>query len=126
MKVRAILAAKGRDVVTIEPEARVLDAANLMRRVDIGAVLVVDGRGTMLGILTEREIARGLATCSFRLPDMRSDHRLSNSSGVIPSPSVKLAAWGRPSRRRRIVASERSRSSLSIVSMYDQDRTWSS
>jgi CBS domain-containing protein len=71
MNVRSILAAKGRDVVTVEPDARVVDAANLMRRVDIGALVVADARGVMLGMLTEREITRGLANCSYRLIDMR-------------------------------------------------------
>jgi CBS domain-containing protein len=71
MQVRAILAAKGRDVVTIEPDARVMEAANLMRRVDIGALVVADAHGAMLGMLTEREITRGLANCSYRLIDMR-------------------------------------------------------
>lgn len=120
MKVRAILAAKGRDVVTIEPEARVLDAANLMRRVDIGALLVVDGRGTMLGILTEREIARGLATCSFRLADMRVAQIMSRSVVTCtPDDDVTTAMALMTHRRTRHIPIVENGRLCGIVSLGD-------
>lgn len=71
MNVRSVLAAKGHDVVTISPDARILDAANLMRRCDIGSLVVTDAHGDLLGLLTEREVSRGFATCGYRLVDMR-------------------------------------------------------
>ena len=71
MRVRSILDAKGHEVVTIQPEARTLDAALLMRRLDIGALLVVDAHCHMVGLMTEREVTRTLATASHRVVDMR-------------------------------------------------------
>ena len=71
MRVRSILDAKGHEVVTIQPEARTLDAALLMRRLDIGALVVVDAHGHMVGLMTEREVTRTLATASHRVVDMR-------------------------------------------------------
>lgn len=71
MNVRSVLATKGDDVVTINPDARVLDAANLMRQRDIGSLVVTDARGDLLGLVTEREVSRSFATCSYRLVDMR-------------------------------------------------------
>lgn len=71
MNVGSVLAAKGHDVVTVGPGAHVLDAADLMRRRDIGSLVVTDVRGELLGLLTEREVSRAFATCSYRLVDMR-------------------------------------------------------
>ncbi len=56
--VRDLLNAKGRDVHSISPEASVYDALTLMADRNIGAVLVVDRQGTMVGILSERDYAR--------------------------------------------------------------------
>jgi len=59
MTVRAILESKGRQVVTIEPGAKVSAAVKLLSERRIGAVLVMqDGR--IEGILSERDIVRGL------------------------------------------------------------------
>jgi CBS domain-containing protein len=71
MRVRSILDAKGHEVVTIEPEARMMDAVLLMRRVDIGALVVVDAHGHVVGMLTEREVSRTLATAGHRVVDLR-------------------------------------------------------
>jgi CBS domain-containing protein len=59
MTVRAILESKGRQVVTIEPDATVSAAVKLLSERRIGAVLVMlDGR--IEGILSERDIVRVL------------------------------------------------------------------
>jgi CBS domain-containing protein len=60
MTVRAILDLKGRDVVTIAPEKTLADAAELLSRNKIGAVVVVVGE-RVSGILSERDIVRTIA-----------------------------------------------------------------
>ncbi|HVT56622.1 MAG TPA: CBS domain-containing protein [Xanthobacteraceae bacterium] len=60
MTVRAILDLKGRDVVTIAPEKTLADAAELLSRNKIGAVVVVM-REKVSGILSERDIVRAIA-----------------------------------------------------------------
>ena len=55
--VKHLLDAKGRDVVSIAPDASVLDAIKKMAEHGIGALLVMDGN-TLSGILTERDYAR--------------------------------------------------------------------
>ncbi len=60
MLVRAILQQKGADVVTIGAGASVADAAQLLADERIGALVIVDGR-EVRGILSERDIVRGLA-----------------------------------------------------------------
>lgn len=54
-EVRAILEDKGRDVVTVESTANVLEAVARMNDAGIGAVVVVDGERTV-GIFTERDV----------------------------------------------------------------------
>jgi len=53
--VRDILAVKGSHVLSIGPEATVLDAALLMNEHKVGSLLVMSG-GQLIGIITERDI----------------------------------------------------------------------
>lgn len=61
MKVASILTVKGRDVFTILPESSILDAANMLKEKRVGALVVPGAKGTVAGILSERDIVRGLA-----------------------------------------------------------------
>ena len=59
MRVEDILRAKGREVETIRPEAKVLMAVHRMRMQNVGALVVSRG-GKVEGVLSERDIVRGL------------------------------------------------------------------
>jgi len=61
MEVRHILRNKGRDVVTTDGEATLSEAARLLARRRIGAIVVMDGKGNVTGILSERDIVRAIA-----------------------------------------------------------------
>jgi len=61
MQVKHILRNKGRDVVTTDDETTLSEAARLLARRRIGAVVVMDGRGNVTGILSERDIVRAIA-----------------------------------------------------------------
>lgn len=61
MTVQAILNVKGSDVVSVLPTDRVDDAVRTMMVHGIGAVLVRDEVGVVVGILSERDIVRGIA-----------------------------------------------------------------
>ena len=61
MTVGRILVAKGRDVVTIQPHRSVLDAAGLLARKGIGALIVVDSETRVRGVFSERDLVRLLA-----------------------------------------------------------------
>jgi CBS domain-containing protein len=61
MTVSAILAGKGRDVVTIGGEATVAEVVNVLAAKKIGAIVVTDERGHIAGIVSERDIVRALA-----------------------------------------------------------------
>jgi CBS domain-containing protein len=62
MTVRAILAAKGGDVATIEPTTNVAAAAKILAERRIGALVVTGPEGRVIGIVSERDIVRALAT----------------------------------------------------------------
>jgi CBS domain-containing protein len=54
---KQLLEAKGREVYTIEPGARVFDALKLMADKGVGALIVTEG-GRIAGVISERDYAR--------------------------------------------------------------------
>ena len=54
---KQLLEAKGREVYSIAPDARVFDALRLMADKSVGALIVMEG-GRIAGILSERDYAR--------------------------------------------------------------------
>jgi CBS domain-containing protein len=52
-----LLQAKGGEVHTISPDARVIEALKVMAEMDVGALVVMD-RGSLAGIISERDYAR--------------------------------------------------------------------
>ena len=59
--VSSILAGKGREVVSIEPNATLAAAVELLAEKRIGAVLILGAGRRVAGILSERDIVRALA-----------------------------------------------------------------
>jgi CBS domain-containing protein len=70
MLVGQILAAKGSKVVSTRPDATIAEVAKLLRRERIGAVVVVEA-GALCGIISERDLARGLADHGNELLEMK-------------------------------------------------------
>jgi CBS domain-containing protein len=58
MTVATILARKGLKVVTIRPDQTLREALAMLAQHSIGAILVTDARGGLVGILSERDIVR--------------------------------------------------------------------
>src|SRR5262245_31612010 len=61
MNVAAILKQKGRAVSTIPPTFTLIEAAGRLTQKRIGALVVVDVHGEVIGILSERDIIRALS-----------------------------------------------------------------
>lgn len=61
MNVKAILAAKGGDIVSIEPTADLSAAAKLLSTHRIGAIVIRGAGGRLAGILSERDIVRAVS-----------------------------------------------------------------
>jgi len=64
MLVKNILSDKGREVIAIAADATLSEAAQLLARKRIGAVLVRDASGALAGILSERDVVRAVADYS--------------------------------------------------------------
>jgi CBS domain-containing protein len=58
MNIQSILATKGAHVITIRPDQAVREALLLFIRHNIGALVVLDDTGHLLGLLLERDIIR--------------------------------------------------------------------
>ncbi len=56
--VQDLLTEKGAAVWSISPKAKVFDALKLMSEKQIGALMVMDEKGEVAGIITERDYAR--------------------------------------------------------------------
>lgn len=61
MYVRDILSGKGGRVTTVKPDTTVAATSRLLSQHRIGAVLVTDTADSIVGIISERDIVRGLA-----------------------------------------------------------------
>ncbi len=71
MHVANILKVKGTDVVTIGPDETVAATARLLNVKRIGAILVCDASGKVLGVISERDIIRGVAVNGERALEMQ-------------------------------------------------------
>jgi CBS domain-containing protein len=61
MSVSHILGVKGRSVITATPHENVHETAQKLAKNRIGAIIVVDEKGGIAGIVSERDIVRALA-----------------------------------------------------------------
>ena len=61
MKVESILKEKGGDVQTIRPDRDIATAVDKLRQGNVGALVVSSDGHTVEGILSERDVVRGLA-----------------------------------------------------------------
>ncbi len=61
MTVARILARKGRAVTFAEPHATLRDIVDILADKHIGAIVISDASGAMLGIVSERDVVRAIA-----------------------------------------------------------------
>jgi len=61
MQIKELKLTKTDDLITATPEMMLTDASHLLADNNIGALLVVDEAGQMVGILSERDIIRSFA-----------------------------------------------------------------
>ena len=81
-RVSDILKSKAKQMWTILPEASVLDALKLMAEKEIGALMVVDKKDKVVGIMTERDYARKIA--------LKGKKSLDTSVKEIMTPAAKM------------------------------------
>jgi CBS domain-containing protein len=70
MSVQSILALKGRSVTTGSPGMSMAEVASCLAEQRIGAIVMVDGSGSVVGIISERDVVRAVAKGA---PDVMSE-----------------------------------------------------
>ncbi len=101
MQVMQILKDKGSDVTTMPGEALVADAVRLLNEQRIGAIVIINRRDEIDGILSERDIVhalaeRGPALLDARVADLMTRHVFTCT------PETSLEELMRQMTRRRI------------------------
>jgi CBS domain-containing protein len=75
MTIARILATKGREVITAQPHRTLLEISEILASRRIGAVVIVDAQGNLLGILSERDVVRAIGHRGAQaLDDPASSH----------------------------------------------------
>ncbi|MDN3565613.1 CBS domain-containing protein [Paeniroseomonas aquatica] len=61
MTIAAVIREKGRNVVSVAPEASIMEIATIISSRRIGAVMVLADHGGLAGIVSERDVVKALA-----------------------------------------------------------------
>ncbi len=90
MTVERVLEHKGRQVTTVLPEHSVADAGKLLEDKRIGAAVVTDQKGRIIGLLSERDLVRGMGAYGSAVMSMPVRNLMSSEVVTCtPQDSVK-------------------------------------
>ncbi len=91
-KVSSVLKHKGHDVVTVTPHQTVTAIVRVLAQNRIGAVPVVNEKGQIIGIISERDIVRGMAEHAEAVLTLAADQLMSRDVKTCSSedPLVDL------------------------------------
>ena len=97
--VKHLLDAKGRQIITVDPESSVLDAIKLMADKKVGALIVIQD-GKLGGIVTERDYARkviikGRSSESTRVDEIMTADVLTTTSEQTVDHCMGMMSEGR-------------------------------
>jgi CBS domain-containing protein len=90
MVIASILKRKGGQVVSVNPDDSIHQVAVTLAQHRIGAALVSDAQGRMLGIISERDIVRGMAAQGQGTTQLRAKH-LMTAQVITVAPQTKVA-----------------------------------
>jgi len=93
--VAAILKHKGYQVTTVSPTLPIERVASILAEHRIGAVLVVDSTGQLLGIVSERDIVRCLAANGARTLEMTTGQLMTRALQVAHPDTTVAEAMAR-------------------------------
>lgn len=99
--ISSILKGKGHDVVSVSPGDTVLAVARTLTERGIGAALVRDTGGALLGIISERDIVRGMANQGQGTTQLSAE-RLMTHDLVTITPHTSVAEAMELMTRRRV------------------------
>ncbi|MDQ3095448.1 MAG: CBS domain-containing protein [Actinomycetota bacterium] len=88
MRISDVLRSKSSDLVTLSPDATVRDLVDLLAEHNIGAVIVGDDANPVAGIVSERDVVRGLVSGTTILESLVADIMTTTVKTAAPSDSV--------------------------------------
>jgi CBS domain-containing protein len=100
MRVEDVLRAKGQVVETIRPDAKVLIAVHRMRMQNVGALVVSRDGERVEGVLSERDVVRGLTRHGADLLDMSVVAVMSRSVPLCSPGDLLATVMGQMTRTR--------------------------
>jgi CBS domain-containing protein len=100
MKVDDILRGKGRDVETVRSGTKVVMAVHRLRMQNVGALVVCGDGGRVDGVLSERDLVRGLAKHGAGLVDMEVGAVMSRNVPVCSPDDSLLYVMDQMTRTR--------------------------
>jgi len=90
MTAETILKRKGTDTVTIQDDELIATAVNVLAQKNIGALVVTDDVGRVMGVLAERDIVRSLARRGAQTLEKRVYELMkSQTAKCAPEDNVK-------------------------------------
>ncbi len=102
MKLADVLRGKGQDIIRIKAGDSIANAATALTEMKIGALLVEDDGGRIVGILSERDIVGGMGPHGADLHDVRvSELMTSDIIRCSPADTVNEAMAMMTDRRIR-------------------------
>jgi len=100
MIIGSILKGKGSEVVSVRPEDTVLSVARTLGDRRIGAALVRDAAGEMLGIISERDIVRGMAAHGPGTTGLRAEQFMTRDLVTVTPQTLVVHALGVITQKR--------------------------
>lgn len=101
MKVADILSAKGNHVMSVRPTETIVLLAHRLRAEQVGAMVVSENGRTIDGIISERDVTRGVAEHAGNIANLNVSDLMTR--GVIScSPGDMIADIARIMTRRRV------------------------
>ncbi len=92
MTVAAILRQKGYEIASVSPATKITNVAGVLAEWRIGAVLVRDAAGELMGIVSERDIVRCLARDGAACMEMTAAQLMTRLlHTVTPSTTIETA-----------------------------------
>ncbi len=102
MKLAELLKAKQKEIAKISLDSTIAEAASIFAERKIGALLVNDQDSAIVGILSERDIVRGMSQHGKGLPDLKvSELMTTNLIRCAPGDTVNEAMAMMTDRRIR-------------------------
>lgn len=101
MRVADMLKIKGDSVKTIEPSSTIRVLADRLKSERVGAMVVINPQGEVLGIISERDIARGVVDFAADLPLLKVS-TLMTKDVITCQPEDTVAAVAKVMTQRRI------------------------